>query len=224
MTSSSSSIDDLIIPLKVPDEDMGYDSASYAHPPEYNGHLKSVMISNRQIKKRVKDLARIIHRDYNGRRIVMICVLKGASTFYHDLLSALMELNQGFDMEFLRCKSYEGAETTGQIKISGGLDFEHLKNKHVMVVEDILDTGTTLSQLLPVLKEKGQPRSVQCCTLLQKRRSVVAKIGCKYTGFSIPDHFIVGYGLDYNELYRDLKDIWVISNEGIRFDASTLHP
>ncbi len=100
---------------------------------------------------------------------------------------------------------------------------EDLNQRHVIVVEDIVDTGTTLSHLLPLLQEKAQPKSLAICTLLEKRLIEKAKVKPKYTGFSIPDHFIVGFGLDYNELYRDVPDIWVISQAGIDFDGTTLH-
>ncbi len=99
---------------------------------------------------------------------------------------------------------------------------EDLHQRHVIVVEDIVDTGTTLAHLLPLLQEKAQPKSLEVCTLLEKRLKEDAKVQAKYSGFSIHDHFIVGFGLDYNELYRDVPDIWVISQVGIDFDASTL--
>lgn len=133
-------------------------------------------------------------------------------------------MRQGYYIEFLRVSSYEGTSTTGNVKVGGGLKFEELENKDVIIVEDIIDTGTTLSHLLPVLKEQGKPKSIEVCSLLTKRLDNPAKVEAKYVGFSIPNHFIIGYGLDYNQLYRDLKDIWVISKEGIDFDPNTLHP
>ena len=92
-----------------------------------------------------------------------------------------------------------------------------------MIVEDILDTGTTLSHLVPKLKEGGSPKSLEVMTLLDKRLSQAKLYTAKYVGFSIPNHFIIGYGLDYNELYRDLADIFVISKAGIDFDRSSLY-
>lgn len=125
-------------------------------------------------------------------------------------------------MEFIRVSSYEGTESTGNVKIGGGIDLESLKGKHVILVEDIVDTGTTLSHLIPLLHEKANPASIEVCSLLTKRIEKPQKCSAKYTGFSIPNHFIIGYGLDFNELYRDIKDIWVISQEGINFDRSKL--
>ena len=127
-------------------------------------------------------------------------------------------------MEFLRASSYAGTSTTGDVKLLGKeLVKKDFENRHVILIEDIVDTGTTISNLLPLLESLG-PKSVQVCTLLEKRlgngHTPAAK--AKFSGFSIPDKFIIGYGLDYNELYRDLKDIWVISQAGIDFDNKTL--
>jgi len=90
-------------------------------------------------------------------------------------------------------------------------------------VEDIVDTGTTLSQLIPAIRQKAHTKSIEVCSLLEKRLAEPPKVAAKYIGFSIPNHFIIGYGLDFNELYRDLRDIWVISKAGIAFDGETLH-
>jgi hypoxanthine phosphoribosyltransferase len=135
----------------------------------------------------------------------------------------LQDLQQGYYTEFIRISSYEGTSSTGNVKVGGGVDFANLTGKHVIIVEDIIDTGTTLSHLVPTLKDKAEPASVQVCTLLSKRLDEPAKYDAKYVGFSIPNHFIVGYGLDYNELYRDVRDIYVISKKGIEFDVSTLN-
>jgi hypoxanthine phosphoribosyltransferase len=118
--------------------------------------------------------------------------------------------------------SYDGTETTGNVQITGGANLAFLKGKDVIIVEDIIDTGTTLSHLLPYLEQVAETKSITVCTLLSKRLEEPAKVQAKYCGFSIPNHFIIGYGLDYNELYRDVKDIWAISKAGIAFDASTL--
>ena len=130
-----------------------------------------------------------------------------------------MDLKQGFYMEFLRVSSYEGTSTTGNIQIGGGLEAGALDGKDVLLVEDIIDTGTTLFHLAPLLQEaaKIKLKSLEVCSLLVKRLNEPAKYQAKYTGFSIPNHFIIGYGL-----YRDLKDIWVISKKGIEFDAKSL--
>ena len=124
-------------------------------------------------------------------------------------------------MDFIRVSSYEGTSSTGNVKI-GGIDLESLRQKHVILVEDIVDTGTTLSHLIPILNEKACPASLEVCSLLTKRIEKPQKCKAKYVGFSIPNYFIIGYGLDYNELYRDTKDIWIISKKGIDFDPSSI--
>ena len=127
-------------------------------------------------------------------------------------------------MEFLRASSYMGTTSSGKVELLGSeLKKEDLENRHVILVEDIVDTGTTLANLLPLLHNLG-PKSLEVCTLLEKRleKDHIPAAKAKYAGFSIPNVFVIGYGLDYNELYRDVKDIWVISQAGIDFDAKTL--
>jgi hypoxanthine phosphoribosyltransferase len=132
-------------------------------------------------------------------------------------------LRQGFYTEFIRLSSYEGIETSGRVSVGEELNYSDLTGKDVLIIEDIVDTGTTLFHLLPLLEKVAMPKTVQVCTLLTKRLSTPARCEAKYVGFSIPNHFVVGYGLDYNELYRDLKDIWVINQHGIDFDPNNLH-
>ena len=169
-------------------------------------------------------MAAALHKDYKGSRPVLVCTLKGACPFYQHLCDALQKLKQGYYMEFIRASSYIGTSTSGEVSIVGSeLTAKEIQNRHVIIIEDIVDTGTTISNLVPLI-EKAGPKSVQVCTLLEKRLDDPASIKAKakYAGFSIPNSFIVGYGLDYNELYRDVKDIWVISQKGIDFDAKTV--
>mmetsp|Transcript_5449 Transcript_5449/g.8134 ORF Transcript_5449/g.8134 Transcript_5449/m.8134 type:complete len:184 (+) Transcript_5449:179-730(+) len=182
------------------------------------------MIFKDEIRKAVQSLANKIHEDYQGCRPVMVCILKGSNPFYQHLLDALQDHKQGYNTEFIRVSSYEGTNSTGHVKIEGGLDVNMLQQRHVILVEDIVDTGTTLSHLIPMLKEMTNPppASIEVCSLLSKRINKPQKVEAKYVGFSIPDHFIVGYGLDHNELYRDTEDIWIISQKGIDFDPSCL--
>ena len=212
----------MVDPIIIPDDSRKLDASNCVYPIEYEGHFDSLMISKEEIKEVVRSLAVQINEDYRGCRPVIVCVLKGANPFYQHLLDALQDCRQGYSMEFIRVSSYEGMGSTGNVKM--GLldkDLEGLKEKHVILVEDIVDTGTTLSHLIPILKEKVNPASLEVCSLLSKRIKVPQKCKAKYVGFSIPDHFIVGYGLDYNELYRDTKDIWVISQKGIDLDPSS---
>mmetsp|Transcript_26420 Transcript_26420/g.37718 ORF Transcript_26420/g.37718 Transcript_26420/m.37718 type:complete len:214 (+) Transcript_26420:104-745(+) len=209
--------------IVIPDAPRELESAGCIYPPEYEGHFSHLLIKEEEIIARATDLAKAIHEDYKGKRPVLLCVLKGASSFYFHLLEALQDLRQGFYTEFLRLSSYEGTETSGTVKVGGGLNYQDLTGKDVVIVEDIIDTGTTLSHLLPILEKEAKPNSLNVCTLLTKRLQTPAKCEAKYVGFSIPNQFVIGCGLDYNELYRDLRGIWVISQQGIDFDPKQLH-
>jgi len=211
-----------MVSVKIPDESRNLDASNCVYPTEYEGHFDSLMISKEEITKAVRSLASQINDDYRSCRPVMVCVLKGANPFYQHLLDELQDYRQGFNMEFIRVSSYEGTSSTGVVKVGDGIDLDNLKGRHVILVEDIVDTGTTLSHLIPFLKKEANPVSLEVCSLLSKRIDEPQKCKAKYVGFSIPNHFIVGYGLDYNELYRDTKDIWVISQKGIDFDPSCL--
>lgn len=181
------------------------------------------MISRPELLAAVTAVAKKIHEDYAGIRPVLVCVLKGANPFFQHLLEALQDLKHGYTTEYLRASSYHGTNSTGTVRMEGGLSYNALEGQHVILVEDIVDTGTTLSQIMPVIREKASVKSLEVCSLLVKRLKDPPKVDAKYICFSIPNHFIIGYGLDYNELYRDLRDIWVISKAGIEFDATTLH-
>jgi hypoxanthine phosphoribosyltransferase len=197
----------------------------HIYPEEYDGHFDSLMLSSKVIQNRIKQLAALLNQDYKGNRPVLICTLKGACPFFQHLLDALQDLRQGYDVEFIRASSYNGRSSTGNVEIMGELSMKDLEGRHVVVTEDIVDTGTTLSMIVPFLQKEGKPASIQVCTLLDKRLPEPddKNFEAKYVGFSIPNHFIIGYGLDYNELYRDLKDIFVISQRGIDFEAAKLH-
>ncbi|EEC48187.1 predicted protein [Phaeodactylum tricornutum CCAP 1055/1] len=213
---------DRLAPVFVHDEPKYFEKEAHLYPPEYEGHFESLVMTAETIRSRVRDLAAIIKEDYAGMRPVLLCTLKGACPFYTHLTDALQDLCQGYDMEFVRASSYEGTSSSGNVIVSG-VKPESLQHRHVLIIEDILDTGTTLAHLVPHLEDVGKPASLEVCTLLDKRLEEPKKYVAKYVGFSIPNHFIIGYGLDYNELYRDLKDIFIISKEGISFDRSNLH-
>ena len=163
---------------------------------EYEGHFESCMITSAEIQEVVKELAKRIVVDCEGKRPLMICLLKGACQFYGNLLDEMKALKIGYDTEFVRASSYEGMSTTGSVKMMGELNVDALKGRHVFLVEDIVDTGTTLSTLLPMMKEIGHPASVEVVSLLDKRLgdSTKKRFHAKYVGFSIPNHFIIGYG------------------------------
>ncbi len=167
----------------------------------------SVMIEECAIQERVREMGQQISKDYEGKEIVLICILKG-SIFFTCELAKNISVPVGFD--FMSVSSY-GSDTvsSGKILINKDLD-ESIEGKHVLVVEDIIDSGRTLSHLLRLLGER-KPASLRLCTLLDKPdRRVVKDVSVDYTGFEIPDAFVVGYGLDYDQKYRNLPYVGVL--------------
>jgi len=165
-----------------------------------------VLLTEEQVDTRIKALGEEISRDYEGRQVHLVCVLKGGSFFMCELAK---RISVPVSMDFMSVSSY-GADTksSGVVKIEKDLD-EPLNGKDVIVVEDIIDSGRTLSYLLELLKDR-KPNSLRLCTLLDKPERRVKKVDVDYTGFEIPDEFVVGYGLDYNQRYRNLPYIGVV--------------
>ena len=168
-----------------------------------------VMYTEDEIDKRIAELGAQITRDYKGKEITMVCILKGAASFACELAK---RIDLPMEMEYMRCSSYGNeTESSGVVKID--LDLDHpIRGKHILVVEDIIDTGRTMSYLLDILKDRG-PADVKLCSLLDKPDRRVVDVTIDYTGFVIPDEFIVGYGLDYAQKYRNLPYIGVIDPE-----------
>lgn len=168
-------------------------------------HIR-VMLSEEEVDKRIKEIGEQISRDYAGRQVHLVCVLKGGSFFLCELAK---RITVPVSLDFMSVSSY-GSDTksSGVVKIVKDLD-ESLKGKNVIVVEDIVDSGRTLSYLLEMLKDRG-PESLRLCTLLDKPDRRVIDVNVDYTGFQIPDEFVVGYGLDYNQRYRNLPYIGVV--------------
>eukprot|EP00600_Ochromonadales_sp_CCMP1393_P008005 CAMPEP_0174971272 /NCGR_PEP_ID=MMETSP0004_2-20121128/9890_1 /TAXON_ID=420556 /ORGANISM="Ochromonas sp., Strain CCMP1393" /LENGTH=234 /DNA_ID=CAMNT_0016221183 /DNA_START=138 /DNA_END=842 /DNA_ORIENTATION=- len=190
-------------------------------PAHYKDVLSSILIPYGAIMDRVEKLAYDITQDYNGQTIHVLCVLKGASTFFGDLTSAIMKFHNyaretyiPYTFDFIRVKSYEGTSSTGNVQISG-CDLSSFAGKHVLFVEDIVDTGLTMSRAIDYLRANCNPKSVRVVSLLEKRTDKSCGFKADYVGFSIPDEFVVGYCLDYNEVYRDLPHIAVINQAGI---------
>ena len=168
-------------------------------------HIR-VLLPEEELNERIQTLGREISRDYEGKQVHMICVLKGGSFFMCDLAK---RISVPVSLDFMSVSSYgSGTKSGGVVKIVKDLD-EPIKDKDVLVVEDIVDSGRTLSYLLEMLMARG-PRSLKLCTLLDKPDRRVVDVNVDYTGFQIPDEFVVGFGLDYDQRYRDLPYIGVV--------------
>ena len=168
----------------------------------------SVLIPEEKVQERVAELGAQISRDYEGKTITMICVLKGGVVFMCDLAK---KITVPVTMDFMSVSSYGGGtSSSGIVKIVQDLD-QSIEGKDVLIVEDIIDSGRTLSYLLQIFR-KRKPNSIRLCTLLDKpERRVVPDVNVEYSGFQIPDSFVVGFGLDYDQRYRNLPYIGVIS-------------
>ncbi len=165
----------------------------------------SVMISEQEVEKRIGELAEEISRDYAGKTIHMICVLKGGVYFMTALSSRIRE-DVPVTLDFMSVSSYgDDTKSSGVVKIIKDLD-EPLEGKDVLIVEDIIDSGRTLSYLIQILKAR-KPASLRLCTLLDKPSRRVADVGIDYRGFVIEDRFVLGCGMDYQQRYRNLPYI-----------------
>lgn len=168
-------------------------------------HVK-VLLSEKEVDARIQAIGDEISRDYAGRQVHLICVLKGGSFFMCELAK---RITVPVSLDFMSVSSYGGdTKSSGVVKIIKDLD-ESVKGKDVIVVEDIVDSGRTLNYLMEMLKSRG-PASLRLCTLLDKPDRRVVDVRVDYTGFQIPDKFVVGYGLDYNQKYRNLPFIGVV--------------
>lgn len=164
------------------------------------------MISAARIDERIKELSSQIDRDYLGREILVVSVLKGSFIFLADLVR---KLSVPVQIDFLRVVSYGAAtETAGVVQFRMDVDAP-VTGRHVLIVEDILDTGLTLDYLKRHL-QSGQPASLRTCTLLDKKGRRRVPFEADYVGFTIDDHFVVGYGLDFDEHYRNLPDVCIL--------------
>ena len=165
-----------------------------------------VMIPEDEVNVKIKELGRKISEDFAGQEVHLICILKGSIFFVCELEK---RITLPVTIDFMQVSSY-GAETksSGVVRLSKDLD-EPLQGKNVIIVEDIIDSGRTLNHLVNLLGQR-HPKSMTICTLLDKPSRRVVEVDVKYTGFQIPDAFVVGYGLDYDQRYRNLPYIGVI--------------
>ena len=166
-----------------------------------------VLITEAELQKRISEIAEQITKDYNGQDVTFICILKG-SIFFTVELSKRLPCDVNF--EFIRVSSYRGENSTGKIELKVDLQGD-IKDKDVIVIEDIVDTGRTLSYLKEYLKTK-EPKSIKICALLDKKERRVCELNADYVGFDIPDKFVVGYGLDVDEKYRNLPYVGYFEN------------
>jgi hypoxanthine phosphoribosyltransferase len=165
-----------------------------------------VMLTEEEVDARIKQIGEQISKDYEGKSVHLICVLKGGSFFMCELAK---RISVPVSFDFMSVSSYGGdTKSSGVVKIVKDLD-ESIRGKDVVIVEDIVDSGRTLSYLMELLGQRG-PASLRLCTLLDKPDRRVVNVHVDYTGFEIPDEFVVGYGLDYDQKYRNLPYIGVI--------------
>ena len=165
-----------------------------------------VLLTEGDVDTRIAEIGADISKDYEGQSVTLVCILKGATFFACELAK---RITIPVEMEFMRCSSYGNkTESSGDVKITQDLD-SPIRGKNVIVVEDIIDSGRTLSSLFKVLNSRG-PASLRLCSLLDKPDRRVTEVKVDYTGFEIPDVFVVGYGLDYAQKYRNLPYIGVV--------------
>jgi hypoxanthine phosphoribosyltransferase len=178
--------------------------------PDLRGDIGQVLISEEEIRNKVRELGAQVTADYTGRSVTLVSVLKGSLPFMADLMRAI---DVPVQIDLMEVSSYGGAttETSGLVRILKDLS-SSIAGRDVLIVEDIIDTGLTLNYLLRYLRGKN-PASLRICALLDKPARRLVEIPIDYTGFTIPDEFVVGYGLDYGEFYRNLPFIGVLRRE-----------
>lgn len=168
------------------------------------------LLSEEQVDSRIRELGAQITKDYAGEEVFLVCTLKGASFFACELAK---RIDLPLTLDFIAVASYgDGTQSSGEVRMIKDLD-ESIEGKNVIVVEDIVDTGRTLSYLMEILKKRN-PRTLKLCSLLDKPERRVVDIKADYTGFEVPDLFVVGYGLDYAQKYRNLPYIGVVETDG----------
>lgn len=162
------------------------------------------LIGKEQLNKKIEELAKQIDENYNGQEIVAICVLNGAAFFAVDLT---LKMKTKMQLEFIKISSYEGTESTGEIKKYLDIDKKKVENKNILIIEDIVDTGRSMHYLIKHLKEKN-PKDIKICSLLSKPSRREIEVNIDYLGFEVPNKFIIGYGFDDEEgFYRNVPYI-----------------
>ena len=177
---------------------------------DYHSFLEEVLITEEQLQKRVHELGMEISRDYEGKKILAICILRGGVIFLTDLIRQIVPL---IAADFMAVSSYGAGSrrSDGEVRITLDLSTS-IVNQHVLIVEDIIDSGHTLASVIEMLRTRN-PASLEVCTLLNKFSRREVNVPIKYCGFDIPDKFVFGYGLDMDEYYRNLPFIGVVDLE-----------
>ena len=170
--------------------------------------IGKILITEAQIQSRVAELAGQINRDYKNEEIIFVGILRGSCYFLCDLTRRIK--NSAY-IEFMSVSSYKGTQSSGEVRINTDISMP-IEGKNVIIVEDIIDTGSTLAYLKRIMLER-RPKSLKICSLLDKHSRRKVEIEGDYVGFTVPDEFVVGYGLDYNQLYRNFPDIGVLKPE-----------
>ncbi|XP_024136447.1 phosphoribosyltransferase domain-containing protein 1 isoform X2 [Oryzias melastigma] len=205
--------------IVIKDDWPGYSLDLFTYPEHYHEDIENVYIPHGIIKNRIERLAHYVMEDFDEDKMVVLCVLKGGYKFCVDLVEFIKTLGRNSNryletrVEFIRLKSYLNDQSTEDLHIVGSSDLSFLRGKSVLIVEAIVDTGKTMKALLKHV-ETFQPKMVKVAGLLVKRVQNMTDSLTDYIGFEIPNRFVVGYALDYNEYFRDLNHICVISKTG----------
>lgn len=171
--------------------------------------LEKILITRKELALRVKELAKTLDEDYKGKNPIVVCILKGSTLFFADLVR---EMKIPVEFDFLSISSYGNkTKSSGEVKMIKDLD-NLIENRHVLLIEDIVDSGYTLTYLKKLLSSRG-PASIKICTLLDKKSRREVPLEPDYCGFEIDDYFVVGYGLDYAQKYRNLPEIGILKPE-----------
>lgn len=171
--------------------------------------LEKILITRKELALRVKELAKTLDEDYKGKNPIVVCILKGSTLFFADLVR---EMKIPVEFDFLSISSYGNkTKSSGEVKMIKDLD-NLIENRHVLLIEDIVDSGYTLTYLKKLLSSRG-PSSIKICTLLDKKSRREVPLEPDYCGFEIDDYFVVGYGLDYAQKYRNLPEIGILKPE-----------
>lgn len=213
----------------IPDEYPSYNPDLFIIPKHYADSISCVLIPHGLINDRIQRLAQSIQKDYAGKSITLLCVLKGGFRFCQDLMNSVEKLNRcaentvQMNIEFIRAKSYSNDEQ-GEIILSTVGSSINIHQKDVLIVEDCIDSGRTMERLLKKLEQDVKPNSLKCACLVLKRNKKATGYRPDYLGFEIPDVWITGYGgFDYNEYFRDLDHVIILNSHGrMKYDTKVV--